>query len=216
MTGYLCALIGLALTPVPLAVGSRLRRSPDVTAVVPTGLRVPIVATLMALAGAAVLSSATRVGMAVAAVAALVAVCAAAVDLAEMRLPDVLTYPLAAGGVAVAAVGFLTGQVEHPWLALLAGAGYGLVMLVLALASPRGGYGLGDVKLSAGLGVWVGLDYPATVAGALLYGQLLILATLLLSYAAARRRPVSDAPPAEAPLGPALVAGAALALLLTG
>lgn len=216
MNGPAGALLGLALTPIPLAVGRRLQRGTSVIPVAPAGLRVLVVAAVMALAGAAVVSATSGVSSIPAAVAAVVAASAAAVDLAELRLPNVLTYVLIAGGAVVVVVGAFTGQLAHPWLTLLAGAGYGLVMLVLALVGPRGGYGLGDVKLAAGLGIWVGLDYPTAAAGALLYGQLLILATLLVAYGASRRRPVAGAGPVEAPLGPAILAGSALAVLLTG
>lgn len=216
MNGPVGALLGLALTPIPLVVGRRLRRGTGTTSIAPVGLQILVVTTVMALAGAAVASATTGAGAVAATIAALVAASAVAVDLAELRLPNVLTYSLIAGGAVVAVTGAFTGHTAHPWLALLAGVGYGLVMLVLALVSPRGGYGLGDVKLAVGLGIWVGLDYPAAVAGALLYGQLLILATLLMFYIAARRRPVAGTELAEAPLGPALLAGAALAVLFSG
>lgn len=208
---------GLALTPIPVAAGYLLRRGKGGPVIVPRGLQVVVVATLMALAGAAVVSSTSGIGVVVSAAAALIAASAAAVDLTELRLPNVLTYALIISGIAAAIAGSVTGQVDHPWLALLAGGGYGVVMLLLALAVSHGGYGLGDVKLAAGLGIWVGLHHPTAVAGALLYGQILILLTLVIWYLISRqRRTGKAAPPGEAPLGPALMAGATLAVLFTG
>ncbi|WP_312876657.1 prepilin peptidase [Streptomyces bohaiensis] len=80
-----------------------------------------------------------------------------AVDLAVLRLPDVLTYPmacLAAGGLGLCAL--LVADAGGSWLrALLGGITLSGSLLVLALINPRG-MGLGDVKLSLALGTVLG------------------------------------------------------------
>ena len=83
-------------------------------------------------------------------------VCLAAIDLAALRLPDIITLPLIIAGL-VAAV-FLPGApiAEH---AAGAAAGYGvLASLAWAFRRLRGedGIGLGDAKLLAAAGAWLG------------------------------------------------------------
>ncbi len=79
------------------------------------------------------------------------------IDLHELILPDVLTYPLL--GVALIARAFTGG---HAWWNYLAGGALGAgILLLLAWLSPylfgKEGMGLGDVKLMAGIGMAVGL-----------------------------------------------------------
>ena len=96
-----------------------------------------------------------------------------ALDLACHRLPDIVTVPTA----AVLVVGLLLASVETgSWSglgrALLAGLILGAVFLVLALISPRS-LGLGDVKLAALLGLFLGwFGWPAVAVG--------VIATFLL------------------------------------
>lgn len=93
------------------------------------------------------------------------------------------------------------------WPAVGGGAAYGGWMLLAALVVSDG-YGLGDVKLAAAVGVWLGGLSWHLVACAALFGQLFIVASLLaVRYRSRRRGEVGG----HAPLGPALVAGAALA-----
>jgi leader peptidase (prepilin peptidase)/N-methyltransferase len=80
----------------------------------------------------------------------------AAVDIACFRLPDVLTLPLIAAGLAASLA--LPGA---PWLDHLAGAAAGgAALAILAWAWPRlrgvEGMGLGDAKLLAAGGAWLG------------------------------------------------------------
>lgn len=83
-------------------------------------------------------------------------VCLAAIDLTSFRLPDAFTLPLLAAGLAIAAL--LPGR---PILDHLAGAAAGWSILA-ALARIyrwwRGveGIGLGDAKLLAAAGAWLG------------------------------------------------------------
>ncbi|CCH78037.1 membrane hypothetical protein [Nostocoides japonicum T1-X7] len=82
----------------------------------------------------------------------------AAVDRDVHRLPDRLTLPLAGLAVLVVAVASAaTGDWSAAVRAVLSGTALAGILLVLLLASPgSGGLGLGDVKLSFGLGVLLG------------------------------------------------------------
>ena len=81
----------------------------------------------------------------------------AAVDVAALRLPDVLTLPLIAAGLAWAVWSGQDAAVR------LVGAALGFVALwALAWgfrrATGRAGLGLGDAKLFAAAGAWLGWD----------------------------------------------------------
>jgi prepilin peptidase CpaA len=84
------------------------------------------------------------------ALAVAVAVCAAISDVKEQRIPNLLTYPALAAGVALQGV-------LHGWRGLLLGVGGGLlfggVFLLFYLVRAMGA---GDVKLAAALGCIVG------------------------------------------------------------
>src|SRR5664279_6071944 len=105
----------------------------------------------------------------------LVAITAAMVDAVDMRLPDVLTYPILAGGVAVLAALEIAGAHLSLLRGVLGGVLYGGFLLAAGLINPRS-FALGDIKLCAGLGVWLaGLSWTALYVG-VLAGQLLLLA----------------------------------------
>ena len=140
----------------------------------------------------------------------------AVVDLRHRLLPNRVVLPAivaGAGLLLVAAAG------EWAWLALLrAAVGAGLLFagyLVLALISPRG-LGMGDVKLAALLGLHLGwLGWAAVVVGAV--AGFLVQAVLALALLAGGRIGLRG----ELPFGPAMLAGAGLAIgwgpvLLTG
>ena len=140
----------------------------------------------------------------------------AVVDLRHRRLPNRVVLPAivaGAGLLLVAAAG------EGGWLALLrAAVGAGLLFagyLTLALISPRG-LGMGDVKLAALLGLYLGwLGWAAVVVGAV--AGFLVQAVLALALLAGGRIGLRG----ELPFGPAMLAGAGLAIgwgpvLLTG
>jgi leader peptidase (prepilin peptidase)/N-methyltransferase len=89
-------------------------------------------------------------------------------DLRRFVLPDILTLPLAAAGIAVAPL----LQPADP-LGAAAAALLGLALGGLSLAAIRFGYralrgreglGLGDVKLMAALGAWLGAEMLAPLA----------------------------------------------------
>lgn len=75
---------------------------------------------------------------------------AAVIDGFQRRVPNWLTFPLAAGGLALA--GLYGGG--SAFLAALGGLGLGLLLLLPLYAI--GGMGAGDVKLLAALGAWTG------------------------------------------------------------
>jgi leader peptidase (prepilin peptidase)/N-methyltransferase len=134
-----------------------------------------------------------------------------AVDIAVLRLPDVLTLPMA----ALAAIGLgaasLVPSAAGSWpRALLGGAVLCAALLVLALISPRG-MGLGDVKLALALGVtlgWYGWD--VLIAGVFVGFLLAMFFALFLVIArgAGRRTAFS--------MGPFLTLGALAGVVLAG
>jgi leader peptidase (prepilin peptidase)/N-methyltransferase len=97
----------------------------------------------------------------------------ALIDAEHGRLPDVLTLPLSAAGLAAALLAPLPGLPTPLASALGAGLGYLLFRAVgAAYARWRGraGLGQGDAKLLAALGAWVGVDglAPLILAAAVL------------------------------------------------
>ncbi|MCK7628227.1 A24 family peptidase [Streptomyces sp. RS10V-4] len=176
----------------------------------PYGPAAPAAAAVTALACAALAAAAGhRPELAVWLLLAPPAVLLALVDRRVQRLPDVLTLPLAAlAATALGAVGWLTGA-PAPWLrALLGGLALAVGYLLLFLLNPAG-LGLGDVKLALGLGValgWYGWRTLLTGAAAGLLLGAVHAAYLLLVRRAGRR--------ATMPLGPFMITGAFLALLL--
>jgi len=133
-----------------------------------------------------------------------------ALDLACHRLPDIVTVPTAAVLVTgLLLVSLQTGSWSDLGRALLAGLVLGAGFLVLALISPRS-LGLGDVKLAALLGLFLGwFGWPA-VAVAVIATFLLGGLTALLLVLSRRATPST-----ELAFGPWLVLGAAVAAGLT-
>jgi leader peptidase (prepilin peptidase)/N-methyltransferase len=138
-----------------------------------------------------------------------VCVLLATVDFAVHRLPDVLTYPLAA--LALLALGAATALPDPggSWTgaalgALALGGGY----LLLLLAYPKG-MGFGDVKLALGLGAalgWYGWGvlFIGAFAG-VLFNSLYALA-LVVTRRAGRKT--------EIPFGPFMILGGYAGVLL--
>lgn len=130
--------------------------------------------------------------------AALVAL--AFIDYDSMRLPDVLTLPLLGLGVAGA---FLLPGEPSGWVSLASAAGAGGLFWLIATIYPRG-MGMGDVKLVAAMGSFLGFPgiflaiFLASVLGSLIGLVLLIL----------RKNRIRE----HIPFGPFLAAGAVVAL----
>ncbi len=127
------------------------------------------------------------------------------VDLRRQLLPDALVLPLLPLGLLLA---WLTGDV--PAAAAGAAFGGGLLWLVRALHGRlrgREGLGLGDVKLMAAGGAWIG---PAGIGPALLVGALATLAAVGVARLIGRGPSLAG----RIPFGPGLALGIfAVALL---
>jgi leader peptidase (prepilin peptidase)/N-methyltransferase len=129
------------------------------------------------------------------------------VDLRHRLLPNRVVAPaLAAGGVLLA----LAAAVDEVWPDLLRAAvgavGLFAVFLVLALIAP-GSLGMGDVKLAALLGLYLGwLGWEVLVLGAA--AGFVVQALVALGLLVTRRVGLRG----ELPFGPAMLAGAALAI----
>jgi leader peptidase (prepilin peptidase)/N-methyltransferase len=140
---------------------------------------------------------------------AALAVPLALIDLSVQRLPDPLVGALFTGGVALLGVaaaieGATDGLVRGGVAAVVCGAGY----LVLALV-PGAGLGLGDVKLGAALGLYLGWFGWYTVAAGVFLVPLInlpLLIGLLIAGRVNRKSPMA--------YGPAMLAAALLAATL--
>lgn len=120
------------------------------------------------------------------------------IDLDHQIVPNAITYPGLAAGLALSA---LQGRIVP---AVVAAAGAGAFFLLIALVS-RGGMGGGDIKLAAMMGAFLG--WPGIAVG-LLVG-FLVGAAAGLVLMAARKRSRKD----PIPFGPALAVGGVVALL---
>ena len=133
----------------------------------------------------------------------------ALVDLACLRLPDRLVALAAvAGGLGLAGAAVAAGTVGR-LLPALAGAAISFAGYVLLALLPGARLGFGDVKLAAALGLPLGwLGWPALALGLLL--PHLLNGVVVLALLAARKVRRDTA----LPFGPAILAGAWLAILL--
>lgn len=124
-----------------------------------------------------------------------------AIDFETLRLPDAITLPLAVAGLLIAFA--LDWQPEWPWRLGAAVAGYLFIWLLgFAYEALRGhpGIGLGDAKLLAVAGAWLG---PEGVPVALLYACAGALIFTIARYAAGR--PLGRSEPM--PFGPFIAGG---------
>jgi leader peptidase (prepilin peptidase)/N-methyltransferase len=126
-----------------------------------------------------------------------------AIDLRSHLLPDRVVLPSLGAGVVLLGV---AAAVEGAWpalgRALLASAALFAAYLVLALLAP-GGLGMGDVKLAALLGLYLGrLGWDAVLAGAI--AGFVVQAGVALGLLALRRVGLRG----ELPFGPAMLGGA--------
>jgi leader peptidase (prepilin peptidase) / N-methyltransferase len=129
----------------------------------------------------------------------------ALIDLRHRLLPDRVVLPSLGIGLLLLALAAL-GEDNWPALgrALLGAVALFAVFLVLALISP-GGLGMGDVKLAALLGLYLGwLGWNFVVLGAA--AGFVVQAVIALALLATRRIGLTG----DLPFGPAMLIGAAL------
>jgi leader peptidase (prepilin peptidase)/N-methyltransferase len=139
--------------------------------------------------------------------AAGVAVLLTLIDLRHHLLPDRVVLPaIAAGAVLLAVAGAIEGHAAAAVRAGVAAVLLFAVFLVLALIAPSG-LGMGDVKLAALVGLYLGwLGWHVVVLGAA--AGFVVQAVLALVLLATRRVGLKG----ELPFGPAMLLGAALAV----
>lgn len=122
-------------------------------------------------------------------------------DLERRIIPNKVLAVAAAIGIAIVVV---TDPASLPERAIAAAAAGGLFFLA-ALAYPRG-MGLGDVKLAATMGLFLGRDVAPAILVALLAGSAVGLAMIARQGSAARKQAI--------PFGPFLAFGGMVGLLL--
>lgn len=120
-------------------------------------------------------------------------------DLERRIIPNKILLVAAGLGVAIAAVGDPGSLPERAAAAAAAGG----LLFAAALAYPRG-MGLGDVKLAAAMGLFLGRDIGPAILVALLAGSLVGLGMIARDGAAARKRAI--------PFGPFLALGGLVGL----
>ena len=114
-----------------------------------------------------------------------------ALDLTAFWLPDALTAPLAAGGIATALLGFAPS-----WRDRAVGGALGFALLWLVMhgyrrVRGRAGMGGGDPKLFAGIGLWLGWRMlPPVLLAACLAGLGFVLLQALRGKRIARTDPL--------------------------
>ena len=121
-------------------------------------------------------------------------------DLERRIIPNAVLLAGAILGVALLALTAPDSLPEHGIAAL----GAGLALLVIALAYPRG-MGMGDVKLAAVMGLYLGKSVIPAIAVAVFVGALVGLAMMARDGASARKTAV--------PFGPFLALGGLVGLL---
>ncbi|MDX6604289.1 MAG: leader peptidase (prepilin peptidase) / N-methyltransferase [Solirubrobacterales bacterium] len=122
-------------------------------------------------------------------------------DLERRVIPNKILIVAAVAGVAIAAAGDPGSLPERAIAAAAAGGG----LFLVALAYPRG-MGLGDVKLAAVMGLFLGRNVAPAFLVALLTGSIVGLALIARHGAEARKRAI--------PFGPFLAFGGVVGLLL--
>jgi leader peptidase (prepilin peptidase)/N-methyltransferase len=120
----------------------------------------------------------------------------------ELRIiPNRILLPAAVAGVAIVTIGDLGSLPERA----LASAAAGGLLFAAALAYPRG-MGLGDVKLAALMGLFLGRNVAPAIFVALLTGALGGLVMIARHGKAGRKQAI--------PFGPFLALGGVVGLLL--
>ena len=122
------------------------------------------------------------------------------IDKSHFIIPDVLSLPAIPLGIATAVSAFPGAPggilLDHAGAAAAAGGCLYAIRYVYAVTRKREGLGLGDVKLAAAAGAWVGIEWLPMV---------FLLATLsaltVVMMAALRARPQQIAMTAQVPFG---------------
>jgi leader peptidase (prepilin peptidase) / N-methyltransferase len=170
---------------------------------VPISPRYPLtelaVAVLFAVTTAVLWDDPTQLALGLVFVATLVAV--TLTDLERRIIPNAILLVAAVAAVAIAAIGD-PGSLP---VRLAAAVGAGGLLFLAALAYPKG-MGLGDVKLAATMGLFLGRNVIPAIFVALLAGSLVGLAMIAREGASARKRAI--------PFGPFLALGGVVGLLL--
>jgi leader peptidase (prepilin peptidase)/N-methyltransferase len=165
--------------------------------------RYPIVEALTALLAVSVVlvkHSAVDIALGLTLVGILVPV--ALIDLEHRIIPNKITLPAAIAAVAIGAALHPAGVVEQ----LIAGAAAGGFLLAFLLAYPRG-MGMGDVKLAAVLGLFLGRSVAVAILSGVLIGAL--VGGLIMA-----RLGVTQGRKTAVPFGPFLAIGGVIALLV--
>jgi leader peptidase (prepilin peptidase)/N-methyltransferase len=163
----------------------------------PISPRYPLVEALTAaLCVGAVLAHSSAAGIALGVTLILLVVPAALIDLEHRIIPNRLT---AAGAVLALVIGLALDPAGEPER-LIAGAAAGGFLLLAALAYP-GGMGMGDVKLAAVMGLFLGRDVAPAIFAALVAG-------VLVGVAIIARRGAREGRKTAVPFGPFLALGA--------
>lgn len=164
-------------------------------------IRYPLVEALTgALCVGAVLVHHTAIGIALSVVLILLLVPAALIDLEHRIIPNKLT---ALGAVLALAIGLALDPAGEPER-LIAGIAAGGFLLLAALAYP-GGMGMGDVKLAAVMGLFLGKAVAPAILIALLSG-------VLLGVAVIARKGAKQGRKTAIPFGPFLALGGLVAV----
>jgi leader peptidase (prepilin peptidase) / N-methyltransferase len=171
----------------------------------PISVRYPLVEALTAaLCVGAVLTHDSAAGIALSVVLILLMVPAALIDLEHRIIPNRIT---ALGALLALVIGLALDPAGEPER-LIAGVGAGGFLLLAALAYP-GGMGMGDVKLAAVMGLFLGAAVAPALLIALLTGVALGAAVIARKGARAGRK-------TAVPFGPFLALGAVLAVFFGG
>lgn len=121
-------------------------------------------------------------------------------DLEQRLIPNKILLAAAVAGVAIAAIGDPSSLPERAIATAAAGGG----LFLVAFAYPRG-MGLGDVKLAAVMGLFLGRNVAPAILVALLTGSAVGLFLIARHGAEARKRAI--------PFGPFLAIGGVVGLL---
>jgi leader peptidase (prepilin peptidase)/N-methyltransferase len=122
-------------------------------------------------------------------------------DLERRVIPNVVLAAGAVAGIGIVLAAYPDSLLEHA----LATAAAGGLLLVIAVAYPRG-MGMGDVKLAAVMGLYLGRAVAPALLFAFAVGALVGVGMMLRHGVAARKRAI--------PFGPFLALGGAVALFV--